>query len=368
MIYKDKYLYLSRSLSTVLLSAARWLLFAFIFIALKASAHQEKSYICGLFDNKFLTEGFRQDLRRGIMLAIDEIKSNDKIPGRLFDYGSDEFSSHPQHKSPHTSVAAIGAGAANGFTDMDSGLYGLFETETPIGSDNFFNLPVVLEYKQSSWEKVIGNIYQANKIVLLVEDIDFVDKHFLKIEKDLKAAGVSIVTYVIPSSNNLAIKSAVIQLKKHEFDLILVINEFNKSMKFINMAERLGVKVPILFLALEMSKPDKNWLFFPSPYDTHSKIGQQYLQAIDLFSGKNKGLMNNFDTKLQPGIASYIGYIWTKAVIEMAKKVDGKLTGVSLINAAKKYRSIAFDDLIVKFEHNIERKSKFRKVMLREYK
>jgi hypothetical protein len=344
-----------------------WLLLSLIFMATVAGAKSEKNYIYGLFDSKFLTEGFRQDLRKGIVLAIDEEKSTEKNHEIIFDYGGDEFSSHV-HKQHLSSVAAIGVGEADGFADMDLGLYGLFEAETKIESGDFFNLVLSLEYKQPSWERVISNIYKANKIVLLIEDMEFADKNLARIEKELKNAGISLVTYMIPSSNNLAIKSAVMQLRKHEFDLILVINEFNKSMKFINMAERLGVNAPILFLSLDVSKADKNWFYFPSPYDKRAKIGQQYLKAIDQLSGINKGLVSNFDTKLQPGIGSYIGYIWTKAVIEMSKKVDGKLNSKSIINAAKKYRSIAYGDLTVYFENHIEHNSKFKKVLLQEFK
>jgi len=342
------------------------IIFILSILPLCLSATAERTPFAGLFDNSFLTESFAQDAKNGVILAFDEEKRNSSSSTRSFDLINENFTSPARSNK---AVATIGIASLDHLNGFKTSLFGLFSSTKKTAGVDFFNLSFSVDYGHLSWDKVISNTYKAKKIVLLIEDMEFVDNHLAKLEKTLAAADVKMVTYLIPSSNNLAIKNAVTHLKKHEFDLILTVNEFNRSMKFINMARRLGVDVPVLFLSTEpSSKNSKNYSFFPSPYDSRSLIAQQYTKALDLFSGKNKGLIKSFENKLQPSIGSYIGYILARSVIGMGQKVTGEITSENLAGKAVETKTIAFDTLKISFGHNfIDPKDSFRSILLREF-
>jgi hypothetical protein len=335
-----------------------------------ANAKPQEHLIYSFADHNISNEALRQEFGKGIILAFEEHMSESKNKNSVIAYGGDAQTAHTKTHFANKALGVLGIGQLPSSICRKATCYGIFNEKGHTKNANFFNISMHMDYNSTDWASAIHSVYKAKNIALLIEDMNFFDKHYNRIAQHLKSFGIDIATHIIPSSNNLAIKSSVTQLKKHDFDLILVVNEFNKSMKFLHMAERLGVNAPILMLSLNVQdKTNKNWFFFPSPYDKRTDIAAAYLKALDAFSGKGQPLLHRFETKLQPSIASYIGYIAAKALIQVAKSIPNQINPAHFAKTIEKDAIMHFDHLVVKFERNgINKQDTFKKILAHEYR
>jgi len=338
------------------------------------SIAREKVEFLSILDTHFISEEFASEANKGMSLAINEMKHKPEgSPTKQYLLFNDDLIIHPSHRINHPqAAAAVGFAKLNKVLDSQISTLGLFEDEIKESPKNvnIVNLLISLDYKQNSWVQVISSIYKAKKIVLLAESMDFIDKHLPGLETELKAAKIEIESYVIPSSNNLAIKNAIMKLKKNEFDLILTINSFNKSFKFINMARRLGINVPVLFLSsLDNDTNKEKWHLIPSPFDTKSELSQNYLNAIDGQFKDSNPLTSSFETKIQPSLASFTGYIITKTAVLITENIKGKVTNHSFTETATSLKEVKIGSTLVQLNKNlINQNDLFKHVLIKEYK
>ncbi|MBE8221163.1 MAG: ABC transporter substrate-binding protein [Bdellovibrionales bacterium] len=192
---------------------------------------------------------------------------------------------------------------------------------------------MVLRLKNDLKIKRIAIFYQNDSYG--IDGLNALEKSVKEINKGLKI--VSRGSYL---RNTMAIKTALLNIKKAKPDAIIIIGTYSPAAHFIKWSEKLKIKSK-LFLSVsfvgvsELAKKLKNSksLVFvtqvvPFPYNKKGRLLKNYHRAMKKIKSSNK-----------IGFVSLEGYIVGRIVIEALKRAGKKLTNKSFKKVFKSKKS-----------------------------
>jgi hypothetical protein len=323
-------------------------------------------FLYNSLDDQTINQSLKSDVVKGMDLAIKEhnfIKKNNKI----------DFTTNPkitnlediisaQEDKEKLPIAFLGVDyiskriVEDYLAGDNINLFGVFSYPKPRPKryKNIFSLSFNYSMEVESWAKYFAVQHGAKNIVIFCDEKECDGRYLEKVEQILKKVNITVIAKITPSSNIMAIKTAVMKFKQLNVDLFLVTGAYNKSEKFISTAKNLGLDLPFMFLCNETKYITYNsnnakaltnsQYLVPSPYDSGLEIVKEYNNAIRLYDPKHKVSFGSFN-----------GYVITRSALYIVEQIEGDVTAENFAKTARAIGKFKLGDISVRIN---EKRSK----------
>ena len=290
-------------------------------------------------------------MRDGILAAFNEVNASGGIFGRSLMLDSMDDGYEPDRSVAH--VESVIAG------DAYLGLIGPVGTPTtkatqPVASaanmpfigpftgagflrdashGNIFNVRATYAAETEAWIKYLVDEQGMENIALLYQDDGFGRVGLSGVTAALERRGMSLVAEGTYTRNTLAVKAALVDIRRAEPDAVVMVGAYKPIAEFIRLAHKLSFDptfVNISFvgsraLADELGEDGEGVIIsqvVPFPWDTSLPVVAEYHAALSA---------SNADA--QPGFVSLEGYIVGRLAIEALNAAGQDLTRENFLGA-----------------------------------
>jgi len=299
-------------------------------------------------------------MRDGILAAFNEVNASGGIFGRtlILDSMDDGY-------EPDRSVAHVESVIAK---DTYLGLIGMVGTPTtkatqPMTSvadmpfigpftgagflrdashGNIFNVRATYAAETEAWIKYLVDDQGMKNIALLYQDDGFGRVGLSGVTEALERRGMSLIARGTYTRNTLAVKSALVDIRRADPDAVVMVGAYKPIAEFIRLSHRLSFDptfVNISFvgsraLADELGEDGVGVIIsqvVPFPWDISLPVVAEYQAAL---------AASNSDA--QPGFVSLEGYIVGRLAIEALNATGHDLTRESFLNALNGLKTLDF--------------------------
>lgn len=202
-------------------------------------------------------------------------------------------------------------------------------------NDNVINVRGSYDQETEEWIKYLAEEVGAKKIAILYQDDSFGRAGLSGVQKAMKKRGMSLVAEGTYERNTVAVKSALLTIRKAKPDAVVMVGSYKPIAEFVKIAKRVKLKskfVTISFvgskaLARELGKTGSGVIVsqvVPLPTDKSFPIISQYQNAL-----------KQVDGSAEPGFVSLEGYLVGRLMIEALSKIKGELTRDNLLSVVK---------------------------------
>jgi branched-chain amino acid transport system substrate-binding protein len=201
--------------------------------------------------------------------------------------------------------------------------------------ENVINIRASYDAETEAWVKHLTEDLKIKKIAILYQDDAFGRAGLSGFKKAMDKRGMEIVAEGTFERNTVAVKSALLTLKRAEPEAVVMVGPYKPCAEFIKLARKIDfnpVFVNISFvgagaLAKELG-PDGNGVVVsqvvPFPWDVSLKVVADYQAAIKAI-----------DPQAQPEFVSLEGYLVGRLVIAALDKVGRDVTREALLKTIK---------------------------------
>ncbi len=289
-----------------------------------------------------------QGMRSGIQAAFDEVNAHGGVHGRKLKLISRDDGYEPERAIAETKklieddkvFALIGpvgtptsAAAQPIATAAHVPFIGAFTGAGFLRNpklDNVINVRASYGAETEAWIKHLTQDLKIKKIAIFYQDDAFGRAGFDGVKAAMDKRGIELVGEATYERNTIAVKTALITLRRAEPEAVVMVGAYKPCAEFIKLARKLEfnpVFVNISFvgasaLAKELGPDGKGVVIsqvVPFPWDTSLKVVADYQAAI----------------KGAPDFVSLEGYLVGRLAIAALEKVDGPPTRAGLIKAIK---------------------------------
>lgn len=306
-------------------------------------------------------------MRDGILAAFDEINAAGGVHGRTLALESIDDGYEPDRSIAH--VEAVIAG------DKHLGLIGPVGTPTtkatqPVASaadlpfigpftgagflrdashGNIFNVRATYAAETEAWIEYLVDQQGMKSIALLYQDDGFGRVGLAGVTAALERRGMTLSAEGTYTRNTLAVKSALVDIRRAEPDAVVMVGAYKPIAEFIHLSRRLKFNptfVNISFvgssaLADELGENGEGVIIsqvVPFPWDTSLPVVAEYQAAL---AASNSAL--------EPGFVSLEGYIVGRLAIEALTAAGLELTRDSYLQALNGMQVLDFGGVTLSF-------------------
>jgi len=303
-----------------------------------------------------------QGMRAGILAAFDEVNAKGGVNGRKLKLVSRDDGYEPGRTIGQTKklieedkvFALIGpvgtptsAAAQPIATAAQVPFIGPFTGASFLRNpklDNVVNVRASYAAEAEAWVKHLTEDLKIRKIAIFYQDDAFGRTGLDGVLAALKKRGLALAAEAIYARNSVAVKTALIRLKRAEPEAVVMVGAYKPCAEFIRLARKVEfnpVFVNISFvgasaLAKELG-PDGRGVVVsqvvPFPWDTSLKVVADYQAAI----------------KAAPDFVSLEGYLVGRLAIAALEKMPGEPTRDGLIKAIKDTGKFDVGGLVMTF-------------------
>src|SRR5262245_21002263 len=294
-----------------------------------------------------------QGMRAGISAAFEEANKNGGVHGRKLSLTSVDDGYEPDKSitatkklieqdkvfvligavGTPTSAAAqpIATAAKVPFIGAFTGAMFLRDTKL----DNVINIRASYDAETEAWVRHLTENLKIKKIGIFYQDDAFGRAGLSGFKKAMEKRGMEIAAEGTFERNTVAVKSALLTLKRAEPEAVVMVGPYKPCAEFIKLARKIDfnpVFVNISFvgagsLAKELG-PDGNGVVVsqvvPFPWDMSLKVVADYHAAIKAI-----------DAQAEPGFVSLEGYLVGRLAIAALNKAGKDLTRETLLKTIK---------------------------------
>jgi branched-chain amino acid transport system substrate-binding protein len=200
---------------------------------------------------------------------------------------------------------------------------------------NVINIRASYDAETEAWAQHLVEDLKIKKIAIFYQDDSFGRAGLAGFKKAMEKRGMEIAAEGTFERNTIAVKSALLAIKRAEPEAVVMVGPYKPSAEFIKLAHKINfnpVFVNISFVgAVAFAKelgPDGNGVVVsqvvPFPWDVSIKAVADYQAAI-------KAL----DPQMQPDFVSLEGYLVGRLAIAAVEKTGKDLTRESLLKAIR---------------------------------
>src|SRR5262245_30683247 len=294
-----------------------------------------------------------QGMRKGIQAAFDEANKNGGVHGRKL-----KLVSVDDGYEPDRSIAAV-----KKLIEVDKvfALIGPVGTPTanaaqPVAQaakvpyigpftgagflrdpkrDNVINVRASYDAETEAWVRHLTEDLKITKIAIFYQDDAFGRAGLSGFKKAMDKRGMTIAAEATYERNTVAIKSALLTLKRAEPEAVVMVGSYKPCAEFIKLARKVDfdpVFVNISFvganaLAKELGSEGKGVIVsqvVPFPWDASLKVVGDYQAAIKAA-----------DAKAEPEFVSLEGYLVGRLTIAALDKAGAEPTRAGLLQAIR---------------------------------
>src|SRR5215510_1855124 len=294
-----------------------------------------------------------QGMRAGIHAAFDEANKNGGVHGRKLELVSIDDGYEPDKSIAATKklieqdkvfalIGAVGTPTAAAaqpiataakvpFIGAFTGAMFLRNTKL----ENVINIRASYDAETEAWVRHLTDDLKIKKIAIFYQDDAFGRAGLSGFKKAMDKRGMEIAAEGTFERNTVAVKSALLTLKRSEPEAVVMVGPYKPCAEFIKLARKIEfdpVFVNVSFvgagaLAKELG-PDGNGVVVsqvvPFPWDMSLKVVADYHAAIKAI-----------DAQAEPGFVSLEGYLVGRLAIAALNKAGKDLTRETLLKTIK---------------------------------
>jgi len=294
-----------------------------------------------------------QGMRTGIQAAFDEVNAKGGVHGRKLKLISRDDGYEPDRSIAQTRklieedkifalIGAVGtptsAAAQPIATAAKVPFIGAFTGAGFLRNpklDNIVNVRASYDAETEAWIKHLTEDLNVRKIAILYQDDAFGRSGLSGVQKAMEKRGMQLVAEGTYERNTLAVKTALLTVRRAEPDAVLMVGAYKPCAEFIKVAQRINfnpIFVNISFvgsgaLAKELGPQGKGVIIsqvVPFPWDASLKVVAEYHAAL-------KAL----DAKAEPEFVSLEGYLVGRLAIAALERTGPNPTREGLLKAVK---------------------------------
>lgn len=198
---------------------------------------------------------------------------------------------------------------------------------------NVVNVRATYDAETQAWVDYLVDDLGLTDIAILFQDDGFGRVGLAGVEKALEARGMSLVAEGSYTRNTVAVKSALLDIRKAKPQAIVMVGAYKPLAEFIKLSRKMKMDptfVTISFvgskaLAAELGADGDGVIVsqvVPQPWDTNLAIVAEYQAALSAL-----------EASAEPGFVSLEGYVAGRLVIEVLRKAGADLTRDSFMTA-----------------------------------
>ncbi|WP_366523303.1 ABC transporter substrate-binding protein [uncultured Roseobacter sp.] len=214
---------------------------------------------------------------------------------------------------------------------------------------NVVNLRATYDAETQAWIDYLVDDLGLTDIAILFQDDGFGRVGLSGVEKALEARGMSLVALGSYTRNTVAVKSALLDIRKAKPQAIVMVGAYKPLAEFVKLSRKMKMDptfVTISFvgskaLATELGADGEGVIIsqvVPQPWDTSMPIVAEYQAALTAL-----------DAGAEPGFVSLEGYIAGRLTIEGLRKAGANLTRETFMTAMNNLGTIDMGGMILSF-------------------
>lgn len=208
-------------------------------------------------------------------------------------------------------------------------------------NSNVINVRATYDQETETWIKHLTEDLGIKKIAILYQDDGFGRVGLSGVKKALESRGMSLVAEGTYKRNTVAVKSALLEIRKAEPEAVVMVGAYKPLAEFVKLSKKLKldpVFVTISFvgsnaLAQELGDQGDGVVIsqvVPFPQDSSIPLVADYQKALKAY-----------DPSLQPGFVSLEGYMVGRLTIMALEKAGKELSRENFLSSV--YGTGAFD-------------------------
>lgn len=218
--------------------------------------------------------------------------------------------------------------------------------------DNVINIRASYDAETEAWVRHLTEDLKIKKIAIFYQDDAFGRAGLSGFKKAMEKRSLPIVAEGTYERNTVAVKTALLNIKKEEPEAVVMVGAYKPSAEFIKLSRKVGfdpVFVNISFvgasaLAKELGEDGKGVIVsqvVPFPWDASIKVIADYQAAIKAADGK-----------AEPEFVSLEGYLVGRLTIAALDKAGANPTRAGLLKVIKDTGKFDFGGLTMTFGAN----------------
>ena len=218
--------------------------------------------------------------------------------------------------------------------------------------DNVINVRASYDAETEAWVRHLTEDLKIKKIAIFYQDDAFGRAGLSGFKKAMEKRNLPIAAEGTYERNTVAVKTALLNIKKEEPEAVVMVGAYKPSAEFIKLSRKVGfdpVFVNISFvgasaLAKELGEEGKGVIVsqvVPFPWDASIKVIADYQAAIKAA-----------DAKAEPEFVSLEGYLVGRLAIAALEKAGANPTREGMLKAIKDTGKFDFGGLTMTFGAN----------------
>src|ERR1041385_5800077 len=218
--------------------------------------------------------------------------------------------------------------------------------------DNVINVRASYDAETEAWVRHLTEDLKIKKIAIFYQDDAFGRAGLSGFKKAMEKRNLPIAAEGTYERNTVAVKTALLNIKKEEPEAVVMVGAYKPSAEFIKLSRKVGFDpmfVNISFvgasaLAKELGEEGKGVIVsqvVPFPWDASIKVIADYQAAIKAA-----------DAKAEPEFVSLEGYLVGRLAIAALEKAGANPTREGMLKAIKDTGKFDFGGLTMTFGAN----------------
>lgn len=214
---------------------------------------------------------------------------------------------------------------------------------------NVINVRATYDAETQAWIDHLVDVEGLSDIAILYQDDGFGRVGLSGVTKALEARGMSLVAEGTYTRNTVAVKSALLEIRKAKPQAVVMVGAYKPLAEFIKLARKMKMDptfVTISFvgskaLASELGAAGEGVIIsqvVPRPWDTSLPIVAEYQAALSAL-----------DAAAEPSFVSLEGYVAGRLAIEGLRNAGQDLTRASLIAAMQGLGTVDLGGMVLNF-------------------
>jgi len=198
---------------------------------------------------------------------------------------------------------------------------------------NVVNMRASYDAETAAWVDYLVDDLGLNNIAILYQDDGFGRVGLSGVTKALEARGMTLSAEGTYTRNTVAVKSALLDIRKAEPEAVVMVGAYKPLAEFIKLSRKMRMDptfVTISFvgskaLATELGDEGEGVIIsqvVPQPWDTSIPVVAEYQAALSAF-----------DASAEPGFVSFEGYLTGRIAVEALRATGADLTRASYMQA-----------------------------------
>lgn len=215
--------------------------------------------------------------------------------------------------------------------------------------ENVINVRASYDEETEAWVHHLTEDLNIKKIAIFYQDDAFGRAGLSGFKKAMDKRNLPIAAEGIYERNTVAVKTALLNIKRAEPEAVVMVGAYKPSAEFIKLARKIKfdpIFVNISFvgsaaLASELGADGKGVVVsqvVPFPNDTSIKVVADYQKAL-----------KDSDAKAEPDFVSLEGYLVGRLAIAALDKAGANVDRAGFLNAIKDTGTFDFGGLVMKF-------------------